>query len=759
MAGKKITQLLSGSLSNLPLSGVTAVVYSGTTFQHDLNHLRQILVDSGSHSFTGSQNIVGDVLITGNTTNIGTSKQIFNIPEEGTQIDQFKVNPFVDEQGYTITNATLGFQNYDDYIRGWTSDMWTSDFSYGSSVLHQPNKWEVYMFPSGSAHNNHNIAFNDNGDTTTTVRVVSEIINLNGDVTVSGSHYITENLVVGLDVHHEGRDSEALHVANSGSINIAHFQGDQPYYTQLNLKNINSGSNASGDIVVTADNGTEGIHFVNLGINSSTYNGGYVGYENDAYLLNVGKDLYVGTVGGVNHPAKLHLFAENSWENPQITIHTGSQVTFNTSSFTEGYMYEFSGSINLHHNLNVIGSTSGSYFTGSFIGDGSGLYNLPQQDLSNLSTTGSNSFIGDQQITGSVYIDVTDSDRNIYFSINGDTNTYIGTTMGSLTMFDGTGYIQLNAQNEDGSGNYSYLVLNANNDESLFFVGDNTFGRLNASINLSTSGSFNISTDNNTATLLLDGVSYDAHLATTGSNTFVGNQIISGSIILENGAIINDNTNYGISFGYLAANVNQGTQAVAIGSGAGNTLQGNLATAVGANAGALNQGPNSVAIGGLAATTIQGTGSIAIGTQAGAANQGDYSIALGYWAGTTNQAQNSIIINATGASLDTTTTDSLIVAPIRNVTGNSGILQYNNTTKEVSYSGDISNFVDNLATTGSNTFVGNEVVSGSLNISGSATLNNDNIVSSNTVQKIETITSSSYASITPVSGTLYIIID
>lgn len=63
-----------------------------------------------------------------------------------------------------------------------------------------------------------------------------------------------------------------------------------------------------------------------------------------------------------------------------------------------------------------------------------------------------------------------------------------------------------------------------------------------------------------------------------------------------------------------------------------------------------------------------------------------------------------------------------------------------------------------FAITGSNTFNGTQIFSGSINISGSATLNSGSVVSSNTVQKIETLTSASYAAITPVSGTLYIII-
>lgn len=229
MAGKKISQL-TGSLSP-SLSGIIPIVLSGTTYSTTLNSLRQVLVDSGSHYFTGSQHI-------------------------------------------------------------------------------------------------------------------------NGDLTITGS---VKSLIVGTGSFHID-NPEILHVQNSNSFNIAHFEANNEYYAQLNIKNTNSGNNSSVDLVLTADNGTETNHYIDLGINSSTYTGGLVGRENDAYLLNVGKDLYVGTVGGSQHPAKLHLFAENNWENPQVTVHTGSQVTFNTPSFSEGYMYEFSGSIKSQDNLSIDGS-------------------------------------------------------------------------------------------------------------------------------------------------------------------------------------------------------------------------------------------------------------------------------------------------------------------------------------------------------------------------------------------------------------------
>ena len=228
MAGKKITELSSSIAPSL--TGVTAVAYGGITYKTTLSTLRQTLVDSGSHYFTGSQHI-------------------------------------------------------------------------------------------------------------------------NGDLTITGS---IKSLIVGTGSFHVN-NPEVLHVQNSGSYNVVHFEGNHPAYTQINLKNTNSGSNASGDIVVTADNGTEGVHYVDLGINSSTYTGGYVGLANDAYLLNVGKDLYVGTVGGINHPANLKLFAQNSWEEPQITISGSRQIAFNTGSVSSGYTYEFSGSAKLQNDVDIVG--------------------------------------------------------------------------------------------------------------------------------------------------------------------------------------------------------------------------------------------------------------------------------------------------------------------------------------------------------------------------------------------------------------------
>lgn len=174
----------------------------------------------------------------------------------------------------------------------------------------------------------------------------------------------------------------------------------------------------------------------------------------------------------------------------------------------------------------------------------------------------------------------------------------------------------------------------------------------------------------------------------------------SGEITYSTFSVTYGNT---IALGY-SAGVNQGEYSVAIGSEAGATTQGNLAVAVGRKAGSSIQGDGAVAVGESAGWAQQGEGAVAVGREAaladqsayavaigynaGADTQGAYSIAIGQGAGTAFQPANSIIINSSADSLNTSTA-GLYINPIRNTTGNVGVLQYNNATKEVSYNTNV----------------------------------------------------------------------
>ncbi len=103
MSTKRISGLPSGSVSTLPLSGVTTIVHSGITFQHNLNHLRQVLVDSGSHTFTGSQTINGNLIISGSLTaqQYILSSSVTNIVTETISGSTEFGNSFDDKHNFT----------------------------------------------------------------------------------------------------------------------------------------------------------------------------------------------------------------------------------------------------------------------------------------------------------------------------------------------------------------------------------------------------------------------------------------------------------------------------------------------------------------------------------------------------------------------------------------------------------------------------------------------------------------------------------
>ncbi len=127
----------------------------------------------------------------------------------------------------------------------------------------------------------------------------------------------------------------------------------------------------------------------------------------------------------------------------------------------------------------------------------------------------------------------------------------------------------------------------------------------------------------------------------------------SGTVTLFHGATLRDTVQHAVAFGQQAGTTNQGISSVAIGYGAGSTSQGGEA--------------------------------VAVGEYAGQNSQGQYAVAIGSYAGRNNQPSGSIIINATGSELNTTTSSSFYVKPVRSVSTTTGLSQvwYNVTTGEV----------------------------------------------------------------------------
>ena len=125
-----------------------------------------------------------------------------------------------------------------------------------------------------------------------------------------------------------------------------------------------------------------------------------------------------------------------------------------------------------------------------------------------------------------------------------------------------------------------------------------------------------------------------------------------------------------------------GSGEVHIGRNAGNFSQGTSAVAIGRESGYIEQSYDAVAIGRESGNFFQGYEAIAIGLESGSDSQGDNAIAIGAYSGTINQNSNSIILNATGSPLESTVSNSLYIAPIRDADGPQ-VLKYDPITKEV----------------------------------------------------------------------------
>jgi len=100
----------------------------------------------------------------------------------------------------------------------------------------------------------------------------------------------------------------------------------------------------------------------------------------------------------------------------------------------------------------------------------------------------------------------------------------------------------------------------------------------------------------------------------------------------------------------------------------------------------VNQGLQAVALGTNGGQYNQGTGSVAIGYQAGATGQRQFAVAIGYLAGATGQNNNSVVLNASGNFLTAGNT-GLFVNPLRNTTNTTSVLVYDTTTSEIQYNG------------------------------------------------------------------------
>jgi len=147
---------------------------------------------------------------------------------------------------------------------------------------------------------------------------------------------------------------------------IADISSNQNGYSQFNLRNTNTGSSASGDLVITTDNGTDTTNFIDLGINNTGFNdaGWTVNGALDGYLYSSNTNLSVGVAFTNRY---LSFFAGGTLaanEKIRITdtgVGIGTTNTSNILSVGTGITFTASG-------INVTGIVTATSFSGNLTG-------------------------------------------------------------------------------------------------------------------------------------------------------------------------------------------------------------------------------------------------------------------------------------------------------------------------------------------------------------------------------------------------------
>jgi hypothetical protein len=206
-----------------------------------------------------------------------------------------------------------------------------------------------------------------------------------GGIGVTGNIYVGGNSVTG---------NNAIVAGVTGTLlpnSTASFFANSNSYTQITYQNKSNGSDATADFIVTADNGTDTVNYLDLGIINSGYDNGTptnslgnIVYAADSYLYSQGNVSNTSQSGGnlvlgATTPAKtVKIFAGGVNSNSIIATFSNTGVSVNGNVTANN----FSGNINITGN--VIGTSpnvtlvAGSY---SWIFDNGGTLTIPATNI------------------------------------------------------------------------------------------------------------------------------------------------------------------------------------------------------------------------------------------------------------------------------------------------------------------------------------------------------------------------------------------
>jgi hypothetical protein len=432
--GYFLTGISGGSGSNYSNANVAAFLptYSGNISASNINAdtLTTQGNITGSYLFGNGSFLTG---ISGGGSNYSNANVAAYLPTYSGNISAGNINVVGNITSNSIINAVGGIRSNGNII---TTGIVSATGIVTTGILSASgNVFGNYLYGNGYFVNNVRITSTPSLSITNNLNV-DQSTTLGGDTTIGGNLYVTGQVSIPGNINQvSGNSGQFFGNVQTGfgalyaglPVGYANVPNDVFQlasnindYAEMNFQNINGGNRATTDYVLTNDAGDDAVHFFNMGIASSTYDGtqaynalGNAVRAHDGYLYvqgNVpgdGGNLVIGTntlnqsinfvAGGGNtdnlsmiiNPANLagtvtvfggisaagNIAGDFLYGNGSFL--TGIQTSYdnaNVAAFLPTYTGALAGA-----NLSVVGNATANFF----IGNGSLLTNLPPGNYSN----------------------------------------------------------------------------------------------------------------------------------------------------------------------------------------------------------------------------------------------------------------------------------------------------------------------------------------------------------------------------------------
>jgi hypothetical protein len=456
---------------------------------------------------------------------------------------------------------------------------------------------------------------------------------------------------------------EALYVwqPNTSSFNVISGKGNLDNYLQLNIQNTNQGSTASSDIVATANNGNEFSNYINMGINSENFSG-FLGGPNDAYIYATGSEFHIGNITPNKH---LGFFVGGD------DVDAGNKFALYPTN-----QHQMTGS------LDVSGSVKAFSFTGSLLGNVTGsLHGTASWALNSITASYANVATSASYAFNATSASFAPSGNGTF---SGSFSGSFSGNGGGLTNIPASGIIGLNLS-QIASGSVTASV-----DPNGFKVNSNATisGSTQITGSLGVTGSVSIAGSGTVLSANVDTIVFTGSFAQSGSVVVNGNITSTGTITAQqlNVQTITSSVSFitgSSKFGSIISNTHQFTGSILV--------------------------SGSLAVNDSNVVLTNQTSSMSVLSSSFASTAS--FVALAQTASFVQNAQTaSYILNAQTASF------------VQNAQTASYVL--NAISASYALNADLFDGKDSttFATTGSNTFIGTQTVTGSLLTSGSNTL-------------------------------------